>query len=105
MGFPRLAALVPVAAAVLTFAAWPAASQADGLACSVPSNMTYDTVVYENNGYCGAGWRFTFDLITPATGVWGCSVPDGFHSTAVDKTDDCSGHPDVMAKIYLLAAN
>jgi hypothetical protein len=43
--------------------------------------------------------------LLPATGVWACTVPDGFHSTGSGRTDDCSGHPDVMAPIYLLAAN
>jgi hypothetical protein len=105
MRISRIAALVPVVAATLTFAALPTASYADGYACTVPDGMTYDFVAYQYDSFCGGGYRFVFEVITPATGVWACEVPAGFHYTSKYKTDDCSGHPDVMAPMYLLAAN
>jgi hypothetical protein len=108
--------LGPLAASLLTLAALPSASDAatsgstyeNGQAsCTVPTGWTYDFVYYQYTSLCDGipSWNMVYYLRQPATGVWACTIPSGFHYTDLQHTDSCSGRVDVMRNMYLLAAD
>lgn len=108
--------LGPLAASLLTLAALPSASDATSsgstyengqASCTVPAGWTYDFASYHYTSLCNPtpSWTMVYYLLQPATGVWACTVPSGFHYTDLQSTDACSGRVDVMRPMYLLAAN